>query len=152
MLKKLTGVLGKGYQIASGTSPITPYKDGSISLQKPFFEERGFCMEGLYLATLNIDISKHEFTIIKPDYVFENLQWEKDFPAETFSIVSCTLIYKQMQYDAFIYYPHVETKTKHLQNKSTLEILAPFVDGISYGDSIELKIDTRKVYINFSDR
>ena len=147
MIKKLKGVLVKGYQVASGQSPITPYKDGSIILQKPFFEERGFCMKDLYLATLNIDIPNHEFTIIKPSYYFENLKWEKDFPSETFSIVSCTLIYKAKQYDAYIYYPHVETKTDHIQKKTTLEVLAPFVDGISYGDSIEILVDTQTVQI-----
>jgi len=147
MIKKLNGVLVKGYQIASGTSPITPYKDGSIKLQKPLFEERGFCMKDLYLATLNIDIPNHEFTIIKPSYHFENLKWEKDFPAETFSIVSCTLVYKKKQYDVYIYYPHVETKSDHIQKKSTLEILSPFVDGITYGDKVEVRIDMQTIQI-----
>ncbi len=145
MIKKLKGVLIKGYQIASGTSPITPYKDGSIKLQKPFFEEKGFCMKGLHLATLNIDIPNHEFTIIKPTYHFDNLKWEKDFPAETFSIVSCTLVYKTKQYDVYIYYPHVETKSDHIQKKSTLEILSPFIDGIKYGDKVEVLIDTKNI-------
>jgi len=150
MIKKLTGVLLKGYQIASGTSPITPYKDGSIKLQKPFFEERGFCMKKLYLATLNIDIPNHEFTIVKPTYHFKHLKWEEDSPPETFSIVPCTLKYKMKQYDAFIYYPHVETKTNHIQKKSTLEILAPFIEEISYGDNIQLILDTQKINIYFS--
>jgi len=150
MIKKLKGVLIKGYQIASGTSHITPYKDGSINLQRPFFEERGFCMKGLYLATLNIDIPNHEFTIIKPTYHFENLKWEKDFPAETFSIVSCSLIYKSKEYDAFIYYLHVETKIGHIQKRSTLEVLSAFVDGIDYGDEIEVKIDSKNIVINKS--
>jgi len=145
MIKKLTGVLVKGYQIASGTSPITPYKNGGIALQKPFFEKRGFCMKDLYLATLNIDIPNHNFTILQANYLFENLKWEKNFPAETFSIVSCTLIYKKKHYDTFIYYPYLETKMQHIQKESTLEILAPFIDGILYGDEIEVLLDTEKI-------
>ena len=151
MIKKLKGVLVKGYQIASGTSTITPYKDGSIKLQKPFFEERGFCMKTLYLATLNIDIPNHEFIITNPTYYFENLKWEKDFPAETFSIVSCTLKYKMKQYDAYIYYPHVETKSDHIQKKSTLEVLSPFVDGISYEDEVEVQLDTLNISVYFTE-
>jgi len=76
-----------------------------------------------------------------------SLKWEKDFPSETFSIISCTLIYKTKQYNAYIYYPHVETKTVHIQKKSTVEILAPFVEGISYGDSIEVLINTQTIQI-----
>jgi len=147
MIKKLAGVLVKGYQIASGTSPVTPYKNGSIALQKPFFEKKGFCMKDLYLATLNIDISHHEFTIIQANYLFENLKWEKNFPSESFSIISCTLIYKTKQYNAYIYYPHIETKTQHLQEKSTLEVLAPFLEDIKYGDELELLLDTSTIHI-----
>lgn len=43
--------------------------------------------------------------------------------------------------DGWIYYPHPETKIQHFKDSSTLEILVPYIEGIKYGESVEIDID-----------
>ncbi|NJQ97456.1 MAG: hypothetical protein HC784_06995, partial [Hydrococcus sp. CSU_1_8] len=49
-----------------------------------------------------------------------------------------------------IYYPHPETKRTHFQDNSTLEILAPFIEYLNYGDSIQVQINRLEIAIGFS--
>jgi hypothetical protein len=45
-------------------------------------------------------------------------------------------------------YPHPETKPDHCQDESVLEVLAPFLKGIEYGDAILLDLHEDEIAIS----
>lgn len=146
-IKKFAATLEKGYQVASGQSENSPYPKGSIEMQLPHFKARGLCLTSFYLGTLNLSIYPHKFSIVKPDYHFKNIQWAKGFPPEDFLLVKCTLIHAEKSYQGLVYYPDPKTKIDHFQNESTLEVIAEFIDDISYGDSVYIELDVDKIRV-----
>ena len=44
-----------------------------------------------------------------------------------------------------MYHPHPETKIGHFHDESTLEIIAPWLEGVEYGVNIELDINTDEI-------
>lgn len=149
--ERVNGIVIPGHQIASGTALDSPYPKGSIELQIPFFAQQGLDLSSCFKGTLNIDISPLSFRIIKPDFKYEHLKWIEGFPAETFSFVACSLEFKQIMYPSFVYYPHPETKSQHFQSTSTLEILAPKVPNISYGEQVSLLLNADKLHVFTSE-
>lgn len=147
MQKKIEATLVKGHQVASGQSDSTPYPGGSISLQKPFFEEKGIDLHGYYDGTLNLSIAPKHFTIVQPDHTVENLEWIKGFPAETFFFARCKVSTHEHCYQGWIYYPHPETKTQHFHNNQLIEVLCPFIQELKYGDIVSFEYDDRKIVI-----
>ncbi|MCV2885726.1 hypothetical protein OE749_13590 [Aestuariibacter sp. AA17] len=137
----------QGHRIASGQSESSPYPDGSIALQAPFFAREGVCMDTLYKGTLNLTISPFEFSIIAPDVTLENLVWCEGFPAETFSLVKCQLMFKQKSYQGWIYYPHPDTKPRDFHPPSLIEVLMPFIEGVCYGSEVTLEVNAEQVNI-----
>ena len=134
-----------GHQIASGQAKDSPYPKGSLEMQMPCFRERGLDLSHCYLGSLNLDISPFTFKIVKPDFTFPIVAWAEGFPPETFSFIACAVGYQGKWVDAYVYYPHPETKVRHFQSNSTLEIVAPFIEGIRYGDAVQLRLDDRKI-------
>ena len=45
--------------------------------------------------------------------------------------------------DAMVYWPHPSTKPEFHQESNVLEILAPAIDGITYGDQVYLEAEPR---------
>jgi hypothetical protein len=43
---------------------------------------------------------------------------------------------------------HPETKIQHFKDSSTLEILVPYIEGIKYGESVEIDIDEAGVQLS----
>ena len=67
-------------------------------------------------------------------------------PAENFSFFSCFLkLPGQQRINAFVYWPHPSTKPSFHQDPSVLEFLAPWVDGINYGQQIEVFAETGSI-------
>ena len=70
-------------------------------------------------------------------------------PAENFSFYRCDI--RSMATETFVeglvYWPHPSTKPEFFQDPSILEILAPFIGGITYGSPVELKFDSREIEI-----
>jgi hypothetical protein len=58
------------------------------------------------------------------------------------------LLYQDAKYDGLIYYPHPETKKKHFQNPSIIEIIAPSIPGIGYGNQIQVEYNSLEVKIS----
>jgi len=56
-------------------------------------------------------------------------------------------LYNEVVYNALIYYPHAETKIGHFQNKSTMEIIAPFINNIEYGDILYIIVNKLEIEI-----
>jgi CTP-dependent riboflavin kinase len=144
------GIIKQGHQIASGISQDSPYPGGSIAMQIPFFQQLGLNLTDFFPGTLNVLISPHTFAIKRPEYTFRNVEWTSHHPPEHFSFSRCQVIYKNVYYKSLIYYPHPETKRTHFQDNSTLEILAPLIEHLNYGDSIQVQINPLEIAIKFS--
>ncbi|WP_107668617.1 hypothetical protein [Cyanothece sp. BG0011] len=146
----VTGIITKGHQVASGMAKNSPYPQGTIEMQTPFFKELGLDIAAFFPGTLNINIRPYKFKLYNPQYTFETVKWNPNSPSETFSFSCCQIFYQQTQYTGLIYYPHPETKPTHFQDDSTLEILTQPLDGIQYGQSMQLNLNPKEIDI-FSD-
>jgi hypothetical protein len=138
------GIVKKGHQVASGMAQNSPYPKGTIEMQIPFFQKLGLDLTSFFPATLNVSISPYTFTRQQPEYTFKNIKWTDKHPPEDFSFSRCRVLYNNIRYDALIYYPHPETKKTHFQDNSTLEIIAPEISNLNYGDRIQIEINQKE--------
>ena len=143
----VTGIVTQGHQVASGLAKNNPYEAGTIALQTPHFRKRGLDLSPYFAGTLNLSIAPHQFTIQSPTYTFAEVKWHPDFAAETFSFCPCHIEYQTQRCDGLIYYPHPETKLNHFQDPHILEIIAPPLINIHYGDRLTLHVSTKEVAI-----
>jgi hypothetical protein len=139
------GTLAQGYHVASGPSADYPY--GALDRQRPIFAARGFDLSGYFNGTLNIDIRPHKFAMVKPEYTFQNVEWTDLHPPEHFSFSRCRVIYKDVEYDGWVYYPHPETKIRNFQNPSLLEVITTPLPGIQYGDELDVRVNSTEISI-----
>ena len=148
MLTVVSGVIVAGYKVASGPSKDYPY--GTLERQIPLFKQRGLDLERFYYGTLNVSIAPLVFEMVKPAYTFRQVAWTDLHPPEDFSFSTCTLWFKDVQYPAYIYYPHPETKERHFENASLMEILSVFIPEIHLGDIVDVVVDADEVRIRYS--
>lgn len=144
---KIQGVVEQGHQVASGRSPDTPYPAGSIELQKPFFRELGLDLTAFFDGTLNVSIRPYTFILNRPQYTFRSVHWITGFPPEDFFFSQCKLTFESKTHDCWVYYPHPETKTKHFQDPAIIEIIAPYIPNITYGDKIEVMLNEEELIL-----
>ena len=140
------GIVAEGYRVASGPSKDYPY--GTLDRQHPLFKTRGLDLSGYFNGTLNIDISPFTFTMVKPEYTFLHVEWTDLHPPEHFSFSHCKVIFKETEYDGWVYYPHPETKLRHFQNPSLLEVIAKPIAGIGYGDEVDVLVNQDEIEVN----
>lgn len=140
------GVIVQGYRVASGPSKDYPY--GALDRQRPFFRSGGLDLDAYFNGTLNIDIRPFEFTMEKPEFTFQHVEWTDLHPPEHFSFSRCQVIYKGVEYDGWVYYPHPETKLRHFQNPSLLEVIAMQIPGIHYGDEVDVLLNSEEISVN----
>lgn len=141
----VVGRVKAGYQVASGRATESPYPQGTIEMQLPYFQALGLDLTSCFRGTLNVSIHPHTFELVQPTYTFRHVQWNAMSPAEDFSFSPCQVTYQNQTYSGWIYYPHPETKPAHFQDPSTLEILAPFIPEITYGVTIDLEINLKEI-------
>lgn len=146
--QRITGRVQAGHQVASGRGVSNPYPNGTLQLQLPFFKTLGLDLSGCYLGTLNISIAPHTFQLTQPQYTFRKVEWTKLHPPEDFSFSACRVIFREQVYAGWVYYPHPETKIRHFQNPTLIEILAPFIAGIEYGVRVELELNSGEVIVS----
>jgi hypothetical protein len=142
---EIEGTIVQGHGVASGVSKSSPYPKGSIEMQSPSFKERGLDLSAFHPGTLNISISPTVFEIIKEDFVFRHVAWASGFPKEDFSFIHCELKFNAVWHKGYVYYPHPETKTRHFQSKSTIEVITGFIENIQCGSTVTLKVNRNKV-------
>lgn len=116
-------------------------------MQLPYFQQRGLDLSALFLGTLNISIAPWVPRLAAPELTFARLQWSPDHPAETFSFSACQIEARGQPYSGWIYYPHPETKPAHFQPATTLEVLAPWIDGLSYGETVALWLNPEAFHL-----
>jgi hypothetical protein len=144
----ITGVIIEGYRVASGDTDTSPYPESTIVMQTPHFKVRGLDISQYYPATLNVSIKPHTFKITKPLCTFELVTWSDSVPPETFSFVECRVIKAGTVYECLVYYPHPETKPDHFQDPSTIELLAPYIDSLAYGDTVIIEVNPETIEID----
>ena len=142
----IKGILRQGYRVASGPSVAYP-EYGSIEKQKPYFKALGLNLDAMFDGTLNISIDPYTFELAKPAYTFRAVKWTELTNAEDFSFSKCRVRFDGRDYEGWVYYPHPGTKKDHFQDASTVEVLAPFIRDIKYGDELELILNTTVIEI-----
>jgi hypothetical protein len=142
------GLVAQGYRVASGPSRDYPY--GALERQRPFFKAGGLNLEEYFNGSLNVDIRPFEFTMVKPEFTFRHVEWTDLHPPEHFSFSRCTVIFRDVDYDGWVYYPHPETKLRHFQNPSLLEVIAMKIPDIRYGDELDVFVNLEEITIKKS--
>lgn len=152
----IQGVVQPGYGIASKgsiktqelISNIEPGKkvivDQTVYRQFPHFIKAG--VEGIKLmhpGTINLEISPSEFSVIAPDYTV-TCEWIEGI-RETFLLTRVELVFKNQKYLAYLYYPCVSEQ--HVARNSMMELISYKIEGIAYGESITVVLDSAKVSI-----
>lgn len=143
----LKGQLINGHGIASGRSAKSPYPHGSVAMQAPFFAAQGLDFSNCFMGTLNVSIAPETWTLRKAQYRFENLRWTHLHPPETFSFVRCWLrtLAENAWVDAWLYYPHPETKKMHLQAANIMEIIATRMQSCTIASEVELRFESQHI-------
>ena len=137
------GILRKGYGVASGHSQQYPY--GSLERQVPIFKARGLDLAGCFLGTMNIDIRPLVFELVKPEFTFRDVGWTDLHPPEHFSFSRCRVAHADAEVEGWIYYPHPETKLRHFHDPSLMEVIAPFMPGLTVGDILRIGVHPGRV-------
>ena len=143
--------LVEGHGVASGKTEDSRFPHGTIAMQMPYFKQRGLELNSFFKGSLNLDVSPYSFDLLEPDYSFSQIKWSQDFPAENFSFYSCSLVlpergFESISHAGFIYRPHPSTKPGFHQNPNVLEVIAPFIPNLNYGDFLNLKCSSRIIH------
>ena len=136
------GILARGDRVVPG--PSADYPDGALDRQRPIFAKSGFDLSGYFNGTLNVDIRPQKFGVLKPEYTFQHVEWTDLHPPEHFSFSRCKVLYKHVEYDGRVDYPHPETKIRGFQNPSLLEVVAKPIPDIQYDDELDVTVTLRK--------
>ncbi len=146
----ILGKVRRGYRIASGLNVEGVPGPGGIMLkdsfvrQKPFFEKQIPALRGTWTGTINVDIAPRQAKMISFDHQI-TCEWHPGIK-ETFGIIEgVEVIVKGQSFPGFIYYPlpsEIHTPRHHI-----IEVIAPKIEGLSYGDDIEIRVSGDKVAI-----
>ena len=138
------GVIIRGHGVASGQGE-SPYPRGTIAMQKPFFLALGLDLAPYFEGTLNIDITPRGFAMRSPAITFRRVAWTSLHPPEDFSFSRCKIAAGGGEVEGLVYYPHPETKIRHFQNAAMIEVIAPHIDGLTYGDRVLLSLNPAEI-------
>ena len=146
-IQKIKATIIQGYGVASGTGEDTRFPEGSIRMQSPYFKQRGLDLSTFFPGTLNLDISPYDFEIVKPKYYFTGIKWSKYMPPENFYFFEIILSFNSNVYHGLVYLPDPKTKVDHPQPDQMLEVLAPRIQGASYGKEITIELDSSSILL-----
>ena len=131
--------LVKGHQVASGLAKDPRFPHGTITAQAPYFKKLGLNLTEFYPATLNAKFNCLAIELINADFYAKNVKWHSLLPAEDFKFYHCNIFTSGTCYPSLIYQPQTETKTEHFQPANQIEILAPYIKNIAYGDTFYIE-------------
>jgi len=141
----VSGVIMAGYRVASGPSKDYPY--GTLEKQIPQFRQRGLNLEGFHFGTLNVSFAPATFEMVHPEYTFRQVAWTDLHPPEDFSFSRCVVTFKGTNNAGYVYYPHPETKKRHFESASLLEIISVYIPEIQNGERAELELNADEIRI-----
>jgi hypothetical protein len=123
------------------------YPYGSLERQMPFFKAGGLDLEEFYPGTLNISIAPLRFEMVQPTFTFHQIAWTDLHPPEDFSFSHCWVKFRGNEYEGYTYYPHPQTKIRHFQDPSVLEVITNKIPGAGYGTRLQLVLDEAAIRI-----
>lgn len=142
---RIPATIVQGHRVASGLANDSRFPDGTLALQAPHFAAQGIDLTAFYLGTLNLSIAPYRYTIGQPKCTLRGVRWSAISPPEDFSFFDCQLSVNDRTVMGLVYYPHPETKPEHFQAPDILEVLAPQLAGIGYGDRLMIAIDPAQI-------
>ena len=142
----------RGHGVASGHAnrdplrPDSPYPAGTITMQAPLFAERGLDLSPYWPGTLNLSFAPKSVMLRDADHCFPHLRWTPLHPPETFSFWRVVLrrIRSSQQLSGLIYFPHPETKQRHWQPQSVVEVLVPWIAHLDPEEPLALGVSQRQ--------
>ena len=146
-MKQISGIVKSGHRVASGMAEDNPYEKGTIEMQLPFFQDLGLDLSSFYRGTLNINIAPHTFKLAEPQHTFKKVKWHPDYPTEDFSFTPCKIEFNNTVYNGWVYYPHPETKIGHFQDPTIIEVIAPEIPDVRYGDTVAIAVEPSEIAI-----
>ena len=130
-----------GHGIASGKKKDDRFPDGTLSMQIPIFKRLGLDLDHFHQGTLNLDVSPFSYELKKASHFFSNVEWSMHLSPENFSFYPCLLEdvrrENKKSYQGLVYWPHPSTKPEFHQSDHVLEVIAPFIPNIGYGNIIK---------------
>jgi len=145
--QRVAGIVRQGHRVASGTGADRRYPAGTLTLQRPFFAALGFDLSPYHDGTLNVDVAPRTFALARPAHTFRRVEWTHLHPPEDFSFSRCAVVFGGREFAGWVYTPHPETKAAHFQPPSLLEILAPRIPDIRYGDAVEVRLPAAEIVV-----
>ena len=142
---EVQGNVVEGHGVASGRALASPYPKGSLEMQAPYFKDAGIVLDQFFLGTLNISIEPYEFDLYAPAITLRGVRWTTIIEAEDFSFSPCQILFGSEVYKGWIYYPRPETKTIHFQPLHMVEVIMPYIEGISPHAEVILQMLSREV-------
>ena len=147
----VTGTITQGFRIASGLNTEgVPGPNGqmikdSFVRQRPFFEAEIPELKAVWTGTINVNIAPQFCKMLSFDHEI-TCEWHPGI-TETFGVVSGVAVQvgRSQYVPAFIYYPM--PSDIHTPRHELIEVLAPKIEGLSYGDKVTLFIPDGKVEI-----
>jgi hypothetical protein len=137
-----------GHQVASGRNDNPRFPGGTLKMQAPHFRALGLDLSAFYGGTVNVSIAPLRYRVAQARVTFRAVKWHPTEPAEDFSFFDVRLLRDgRPPVEGLIYFPHPETKPEHFQKSDVLELLLPFVDGLSYGADLLLELPEEQMLI-----
>ena len=134
------GEIKPGHGVASGQGKDERYPEGTLRQQFKYFLERGLDLSSYFMGTINVDIAPCSYEIKKPKHFFKNIDWSEYIPPENFYFFDVSLHHQDKTYEGLVYMPDPETKKDHIQNPTVLELILPAIQGLEYGDRVEISL------------
>lgn len=137
-----------GHQVASGQNQNPRFPGGTLRMQAPHFLALGFDLGAYHTGTINVSIAPFAYRVVQAPTTFHSVKWHPTEPAEDFSFFDVRVTPRGgAPVAGKIYYPHPETKPEHFQRPDVLELLLPFIDGVSYGMELTLEIPAEQMIL-----
>ncbi|MGI9175020.1 MAG: hypothetical protein ACR2GR_06850 [Rhodothermales bacterium] len=144
---RVRGIVVQGHRVASAQTRDPRFPGGTVAMQTPLFSQAGLDLSPYHAGTLNVSIAPQRYAVIQAKHTFRNVKWAATEPAEDFSFFDCRVHSAGRVYSGLIYYPHPETKPEHDQPPDVLEVLAPFISDVGYGDALVLELDPAQIWV-----
>jgi hypothetical protein len=116
-------------------------------MQKPFFLALGLDLSGYVEGTLNVSIAPRTFAVVSPEITFRRVEWTTLHPPEDFSFSRCRVTFRGVKVEGWVYYPHPETKIRHFQAATMIEVIAPWIAGLTYGVRVTLGLNPDEIEV-----
>jgi len=147
----VSGMVIEGEKFTSGIAANNPYPCGTLTMQAPYFKQRGLNLKENFQATINVNIKPGTFVMNNPEFIFPDVKWCPEHDAETFSFSRCRIIHEELAIDAFVFYHKKRNKKEQSIEDSVFEIIAPYIPGIHYGDQVVIEVNPDEIKVNLKE-